>query len=183
MPYSWTAGNKHEFASAAVQTEMRCPSLGVSSPFVKLQLKEGYGSPAPRATESIPPRARHCCGDCAALTLFGIDHRLGENNLGVGNNQTALLLAAPEWKDGQTTSRSPICQLCCFHTPCKSELPKLSCKTQTRSYLNSRFSSTLKKSDFSQAVQQKELYLSVLCPSRLQQLYWVSWFLTDSQDV
>ena len=128
MPYSRTAGNKHEFASAAIQTKTRCPSLGVSSPFLKLHLKEGYRSPAPRATdrsESISLSAQHCCRDCAALTLFSTDHRLGEDDLTVANNQTALLLAAAtlEWKDGQLPRALPFFQLCCFHTPCKFELP------------------------------------------------------------
>lgn len=143
---------------------MRCPSLGVSSPFVKLHLKEGYGSPAPHATdrsESISLWAQRCCRDCAALTLFSIDHRLGENNLRAANNQAALLLAAatPEWKDGQLPHALPFSSCAVFtchaNLSCQTQL-----QTQNRSYLNFHFSSRLEKSDFSQAVQQKELYLS-----------------------
>jgi len=164
MPDSPTAGNEHELACAAVHPERRCPSLEVVKELLKSHLKEECGSPAPRAahpSESIALRARHWCGDCAALTPHSTDHRLGENNLPAADNQAALLLAAatPEWKGGQLPRALPFFSCAVFtrraNVNCQTQL-----QTQNGSYLNSHFSSRLKTSDFSQVAQQKELSLS-----------------------
>lgn len=161
---------------------MRRPPLEVSSPFVKL-LPEG-GSQQLSSPCYWPIGGQLSVSPGNSLTLFSIDHRLAENSPRVANNQAALLLAAAtaEQKDGQLHRTFPFfsCAVFTHHAnlSCQTQL-----QTQNRSYLNSHFSSTLKKSDFSQAVQQKELYLSGSCSS-LSIMPWtavVSELVSDGQ--
>lgn len=109
--------------SMASRTGMRWPSLGASSPFVELHLKEGDDSSAPRATDcwgcSVSTgTVLHQC--CAAPTAWGKQSQSSYN-------LTALLLAAatPEGKDGQPPRVPPF-----FSCAVVTHRANLSCQTQ-----------------------------------------------------